>query len=360
MKEKGQLSQELICYIRKEHLSRVLFRNRIPKKFQIQTLPSNCSTSIQPAIQRKQNTVDDFIIITPAFNEEQYIERTIESVLAQTCKPLLWLIVDDGSTDQLAHIVKQYAEKHPWIQYVYRQREDGKTYYESNVYAIQYGLDRIENSECGMRHYDYIAILDADITLLPDYYERIFSCFQSDPLLGAASGIYREIGKNGFKKVLHDRRSCPKNTMVFRKACFDQIGGFIPMKYGGEDTIACFTARMNRWKTWSFPDIVAIHNKPVGTGHGKGILKIRFRQGFGEYFLATHPLFMLFKSFRRAGLEPPYVVGGLIRLGGYIVAHFAGEKRQISSELIRFIRKEQKSRVFHWNRIPSEWNMERQ
>ncbi len=146
--------------------------------------------------------------------------------------------------------------------------------------------------------------------------------------------------------------------MVFKKECFDDIGGFDPMKYGGEDTVACFAARMKSYKTWSFPDVVAIHNKPIGTGHAKGLFKIRFRQGVGEYFLATHPLFMLVKSARRCLKEPPYGISGLLRLAGFVYAHYLRENRQIPDELVQFIRKEQLDRIFKGNKIPGEMQIE--
>lgn len=300
-----------------------------------------------------------FIIITPAFNEVAHIGQTIESVLAQTAKPLVWIIVDDGSTDKTAEIVKRYADVYPWIHYAYRSKDPAQSYYSSNVYAIQHGLEAIKNLELRIKNYDCLAILDADITLPSDYYEKIFTRMKSDPTLGIASGVYIDrIGEEKFRKVLNDRRSTPKALMVFRRQCFEEIGGFIPMTYGGEDTVACFTARMKGWKTWSFPDIVAVHNKPVGTGHAKGLFKIRFRQGVGEYFLGTHPLFMMVKSIRRCFKEPPYLVGGLIRLSGFVYAHFMKEDRQISGDLINFIRKEQLDRIFKGNKIPGEMQIE--
>lgn len=291
-----------------------------------------------------------YVIVTPAFNEEKHIEDTIKCVVSQIFKPFRWIIVDDGSTDDMVKIIQQYTKQYNWIKYVFRPKVSGQSYYGSNVYAIQEGLKYLDDI-----NYTYLAILDADISLQPDYYEKLISRMQKDDKLGIASGVYVDrIEENKFRKVLNDRRSTPKALMVFRKQCFEDIGGFIPMKYGGEDTIACFMARMKGWKTWSFPDIDAIHNKPVGTGHAKNLLKIRFRQGKGEYFIATHPLFMLVKSIRRCIKEQPYIFGGLARLWGFIYANFIGEPCQISEELIKYIRKEQFDRVFQSNKIPKE------
>lgn len=320
----------------------------------------------------------NYIIITPAYNEAKFIADMIDSVISQTRKPLLWVIVDDGSMDNTPEIIKRYATEHPWIRYVRRAKDPSQSYYSSNVYAIFEGIKqlqmsearsqkseevgRIENGElriengqeCKQLDFQYLAILDADISLPPDYYEQILRRMPSDEKLGIASGVYIDrIGDNKFRKVLNDRRSTPKALMVFHRKCYQDIGGFIPMKYGGEDTVACFSARMKGWKVWSFPDIVAIHNKPVGMGHAKNILKIRFRQGIGEYFLATHPLFFLLKSMRRCVKERPLLIGGLVRIAGFICGFFIKDKRQISDEIVKYIRKEQWYRIVHGNRIPA-------
>ena len=196
--------------------------------------------------------------------------------------------------------------------------------------------------------------MDADISLPDDYYERIFDRFSKDDKLGVASGVYQDLVNGQLRKVLNDRRSTPKAIQVFRKKCFEQIGGYLPLKYGGEDTCACIMARMKGWKSWSFPELCVIHNKPAGTGHTNGMLKIRFRQGVGEYFLATHPLFVLVKSLRRCVRERPLITGGFARLAGFLYGYCLREKRQIPDEMVRFIRREQMGRLFKMNRIPKE------
>lgn len=290
-----------------------------------------------------------YIIITPAYNESAYIKRTIESVLAQSILPLKWVIVDDGSTDDTAEIIRKYAEQHNWIHYVYREKKTGQTYYASNVYAIEEGYQQVKNLD-----YDYLAILDADISLPDDYYERIFDRFSKDDKLGVASGVYQDLVDGKLRKVLNDRRSTPKAIQVFRRECFKQIGGYLPLKYGGEDTCACVMARMNGWKSWSFPELCVVHNKPAGTGHSCSMLEIRFRQGLCEHSLATHPLFMFLKSIRRCAKERPYIFGGFARLAGFLYGYCLREDRQMPDEVVRFIHREQVGRIFNLNQIPME------
>lgn len=295
----------------------------------------------------------NYIIITPAYNEEDHIGQTIESVIAQTVKPQLWVIVDDGSTDQTAAIVKRYAARYNWMKYVYRPKVAGQTYYASNVYAIEEGL-----GFTGDIDHHYLAVLDADISLPQDYYEKIFRCFQCDERLGIASGIYLVPDGKKLKRVLNDRRSCPKNIMVFRREVFEEIGGFLPLAYGGEDTAACIMARMKGWKTWSFPDIKTIHHRPTGTGSAKNILRARYIQGLSEYGLGSHPLFVLGKALKRAVKESPFLIGGLMRLLGYIIGNIRHAPRVVPDEVVRYYRREQVNRILKWNRVPREFRTE--
>ena len=210
-----------------------------------------------------------YVIITPAYNEAAYLGATIDGVVQQTIRPKRWVIVDDGSQDETPRVAQEACTRYPWIQYYRRERSTDHTYYASNVYAIREGVRCVDAVE-----YDYLAILDADISLPPDYYAQILQRFEQHLRLGIASGVYVDRMHNGFRKVLNDRRSTPKALMVFRRGCYEDIEGFLPMKYGGEDTCACFAARMAGWQTWSFPDLVAIHNKPAGTGQALSLIHI--------------------------------------------------------------------------------------
>ena len=287
-----------------------------------------------------------YCIITPAYNEALFIEQTIKSVLCQTILPCKWIIVDDGSVDETEEIVRRYTDKYDWISYLYRAKPSGESYFSSNVNAIMEGW----NSLAG-ELFKYLAILDADITLPKNYYEKILKSFDFDTRLGVASGIYENLIGGKLCKVLNDRRSTPKAIQVFRREVFESIGGFIPLKHGGEDTIACVMARMSGWKTWSFPDIKVVHHRPTGTGKSSSILRVRFNQGMCEYSLATHPVFFVIKCIRRSFLEKPFMVGGILRVCGYFFAYIRKEEILIPDDVVRYTRSEQLRRIIQLNKI---------
>jgi biofilm PGA synthesis N-glycosyltransferase PgaC len=287
-----------------------------------------------------------YVIVTPAYNEAQCLARTIESVVRQTVPPARWLIVDDGSTDNTAATVDSYARSFPFIRYLRRERGSQDAYFASNVYAIMDGVRHL-----GELPYEFLAVLDADIILPPDYYEQILAQFRADADLGVASGVYENLIDGQLHRVMNDRRSTPKAIQVFRRTCFEQIGGYVPLVHGGEDTCACVMARMHGWRTWSFPQLKAIHQRPAGVRHARGLLRARFRQGLCDYGMSTHPLFMLIKSLRRCVLEPPLLIGGLLRLVGYVYGYLRREPSQVPSEVAAYVRQEQVGRVLSLNRI---------
>lgn len=290
-----------------------------------------------------------YVLVTPAYNEADYLRATIESVIHQTVPPRHWIIVDDGSTDDTPAIICSYARQCSFIQYYRRSRTSEASYFASNVHAIMEGLQQVDLMGC-----EFVGVLDADITLPPDYYEAIFARFDADPLLGVASGVYENMVNGKLRKVINDRRSTPKAIQVFRTECFSQIGGYVPLRRGGEDTCACIMARMSGWKSWSFPELKVVHHRPTGMGNAGGILRVRFMQGLCEYGLATHPLFMLVKSLRRAVLEPPVLIGGLLRLAGYMCGYVTREPRDMPAQAARFIRRDQFHRVIGLNRMAQE------
>ena len=288
-------------------------------------------------------TVPDatYVLITPAYNEGRFLAKTMEGVLAQTRRPLRWVIVDDGSTDDTWEIVCRYAGQNGFIDGCQRQRVAGETYYGSNVHALLQGYARVKNLD-----FEYLGILDADMILCPPYYAEILRRFAANPQLGIAAGTYVEEVAGSWREALIDRRSTPKALQVFRRACYEQIGGYVPCPHGGEDTYTEILARMHGWQTWSFPDLRAVHQKPVGTADGKSILHARFRQGLTDYCVATHPVFMVAKCLRRCFKERPYGGAGLARLAGFAYGYLVHERRQIIGEARRYVRKEQMRRLW--------------
>ena len=275
-----------------------------------------------------------YVLVTPARNEEALIEKTIQSVIAQTVLPTKWAIVNDGSTDNTASIVSRYAANHPWIELVNLPAHRDRSF-AGKVHAFNAGLERVKDLD-----YEVIGNLDSDLSFDADYCEFLLTKFEEDSTLGVAGTIFREHGgyssaSDSFEGQNHVAGGC----QLFRRRCFEEIGGYIPNRAGGIDWIAVTTARMMGWRTRSFREKYFFHYRSLGTAE-RSLLASTFSYGEKDYYLGGHPLWELFRVVYRA-TKKPYLLGGIALYSGYLSAFLRQMKRPVSDELMRFHRKEQ-------------------
>ena len=278
-----------------------------------------------------------YVVVTPARNESRHMRALIESMVAQSRLPLRWVIVSDASTDGTDDIVESYRGRFDWIDLV-RMPEKRDRSFAAKASCVNAGLERVAQLP-----YDIIASLDADITFPPDYFAYLLERFEQVPRLGVAGTPFVEGGGGRydyhFTNIEHVSGAC----QVFRRECFQEIGGYIPIRGGGIDWIAVSTARMNGWQTRTFTERVCEHHRPMGTGSA-GRIKSIFRHGWKDYYLGGHPLWQLFRATYQS-TRPPYVVGGLCLLAGFCCAALSRTERKVSTELMRFHRAEQIARL---------------
>ena len=201
-----------------------------------------------------------YVLITPAHNEETFITKTLDSMVAQTALPERWVIVDDGSDDRTAEIVARYAERHPWIELVRRPRSLDRNF-AGKVHAFNAGLQRVEGLQ-----FDVIGNLDADLSFEADYLSFLMQKFDQDPTLGVAGTPFTEDGgydtaRDSFEGENYVAGGC----QLFRYRCFQEIGGYVANRAGGVDWIAVMSARMKGWKVRSFPEKRFHHYRSLGT-----------------------------------------------------------------------------------------------
>jgi glycosyltransferase involved in cell wall biosynthesis len=278
-----------------------------------------------------------YVLVTPARNEEAYIEKTIESVIAQTVMPQKWVIVSDNSTDSTDGIVRKYAQEHSFIQLVRKDGEEKRTF-SSKVYAFRTGYEHVQDTG-----HDFIGMLDADVSFAPDYYENILKKFDGDKKLGVAGGVRYDLCNGKFVKVLCAKNSVGGPYQLFRRHCFEQIEGFTPIAIGGEDAVAEIKARMYGWRVESFPEFVIYHYRATGSAT-KGPLGAAFQDGKKCYLLGYHPLFQIVKSIYRMQ-NSPRIFGGLFLMAGYFYAMLRRLEKAVPEEVVTFLHTEQQSRI---------------
>jgi biofilm PGA synthesis N-glycosyltransferase PgaC len=278
-----------------------------------------------------------YVLITAARNEEAFIEKTIQSVLSQTILPKKWVIVSDGSTDRTDEIIQNYATGRDWVDFL-RMPERKERHFAGKAYGFNTGYARMKTM-----NYDVIGNVDADISFERDYFEYLLDKFQKYPDLGVAGTHYVEGRFHSFRDSYIDMHHVNGQCQLFRRCCFEEIGGYLPIRAGGIDWIAVTTARMNGWKTYSFAERTFIHHRGMGTA-GSNVLKARFHYGKKDYLFGGHPLWEVLRGVFQM-TKRPYLVGGLCLLSGYFWSVLTRAERPISRELITFHRNEQMKRL---------------
>lgn len=279
-----------------------------------------------------------FVLITPARNEEAFIEKTIESVISQTLLPVKWVIVNDGSTDKTREIVNRYLRQHSWIEMVEMPQQRDRSF-AGKVTAFNAGYDRIKDLR-----YEIVGNLDADVSFGNDYLEFLAGKFYEDPSLGVAGTVFREdggydSGSDSFEGHRHVAGGC----QLFRKKCWEEIGGYIPHRAGGIDWMAVTTARMKGWKTESFRERYFFHFRHLGSAE-RGVFSSAFSYGEKDYYLGGHPLWELFRVAYRA-TKKPYILEGAALGLGFCWAFLCHTPRPVSRQLMVFHRKEQMAKL---------------
>lgn len=259
-------------------------------------------------------------------------------MVTQTLLPQRWVIVDDGSTDSTSEIVQDYVRRYPWIELI-RRGQNVERNFGAKVHAFNAGLERALSLS-----FDVIGNLDADISFDSDYLQCLMSKFSDDSRLGVAGTPFTEDGgydtaRDSFEGENHVAGGC----QLFRRQCFDDVGGYMPNPAGGIDWIAVTTARMKGWKTRSFPEKRFHHYRTLGTA-GRSGTAASFSYGEKDYYLGGSPVWQLFRVAYRM-TKKPVLIDGLALLSGYCWAALRRMKRPVSGELMRFHRGEQMKKL---------------
>jgi poly-beta-1,6-N-acetyl-D-glucosamine synthase len=289
-----------------------------------------------------------YVLVTPARNEAEFIELTLKSVVAQTVRPAKWVIVSDGSTDSTDDIVNKYIADHGWIELL-RMPERRERSFASKVQAFEAGYARLKDVP-----YQFIGSLDGDVSFDNQYFAFLLQKLVEDHTLGLVGTPFAESNRTydyRYTSIEHVSGAC----QLFRRECFEEIGGYVAVKGGGIDLIAVIKARMNGWKTRTFTEKVCLHHRTMGSAQG-GALSKWFRNGVKDYALGCHPLWEIFRVCYQM-TKSPCLVGAVLLACGYVWSLIRCVDRSISPEIMIFRRREQMNRLMEFltrrSRVPS-------
>jgi glycosyltransferase involved in cell wall biosynthesis len=278
-----------------------------------------------------------YILISPCRDEAAYIQTTIDSIVSQSILPAKWIVVDDGSTDDTPKLLAEASRQYPFIEVIRYDAREKRNVGPGVIEAFYVAFQTIN-----LNDYDYLCKFDMDLEIPPNYFESLIKRMESNPRIGTCSGkpYFRNQQGRLVSEKCGDEMSVGM-TKFYRVTCFEQIGGFVREVMW--DGIDCHRCRMLGWIacSWDDPEIRFIHLRPMGSSQ-KGVLAGRMRHGFGQYFMGTGLLYMAISALYRM-TRPPFVIGGLTMLVGYLKSWLAGECRYEDPQFRKFLRR------YQWN-----------
>lgn len=278
-----------------------------------------------------------YLLVSPCRDEAKYLRRTLDSVAAQTIRPALWVIVDDGSTDATPQILEEYARKLPFLRVIHRKDRGSRRVGPGVIDAFYAGIDGLDLDD-----FDYICKLDTDLDLPPRYFELLMLRMEYEPRLGTTSGKpwFHHPDTGALVPEAMDNEMSVGASKFYRVACFLEIGGFVRQVMW--DGIDCHRARMLGWIAEAVDEdpFRFLHLRPMGSSEGKGIWSGRVRMGFGQYFMGSALLFFLASAAFRL-TKHPVLIGTVAMLWGYLSSAVKRVPRYGDLEFRRFLRRYQ-------------------
>ncbi|MFZ2986720.1 glycosyltransferase family 2 protein [Ideonella sp.] len=275
-----------------------------------------------------------YALISPCRNEADYMRQTLDSVIAQSARPALWVIVDDGSTDATPTVLADYASRHDWIRIVTRQDRGHRAVGPGVIDAFYAGFNTIDPGE-----FEFICKLDLDLRLPPRYFEILIERMHANPRIATCSGK-AWIEQDG---QLHDERHGDETslgmTKFYRSTAFAQIGGFVREVMW--DGIDCHECRRKGWIacSWNEPDLRFVHLRPMGSSQ-QSVYVGRMRHGYGQYFMGTGALYMAASALSRVN-QAPYLLGSLAMMWGWLKSALQRAPRYGDAEFRNALRRYQ-------------------
>lgn len=275
-----------------------------------------------------------YIALTHCKNEEKTISRCVESVLNQTIPPEVYVIVDDGSTDETPMILRGFEGKIVVVT-LDSGRLRGRGDHHRNLLLVSYreAVRRVKN-------WSYLLTIDADEILLSDYMERLIAEMEEDNRLGITSGVPLSRVGDGYRKIYRGSRNVWNGARVYRRGCWEDIG-MIPGVQGW-DLWAQLEANRFGWRTKPFNSINFLEERPWG----RPTIRSWIRRGFTRRRLGYSTITHLITCVTRIS-HRPFILGALAFLLSFLLFKL-GSWNYFNEEYYDFARRYTKNIARGW------------
>lgn len=271
-----------------------------------------------------------YAIVTPARDEAANLGRLAACVEAQTVLPTEWIVVDNGSADATADLVRELASRQSWIRLVQGPPAPGAARGGPVVRAFLTGLAALQSDP------DVVVKLDADLSFPGDHFQGLLGAFAADPRLGIAGGVCWELTGGEWRPQFTTRDHVRGAARAYRRACLEEL---LPLpERMGWDGVDELKAQTRGWSTRSLPELPVRHHRALG-GRERRLAKW-VAQGDMAHFMGYRPSYLLVRALYRSTQEP----SALAMVYGYARAALRRQPRYEDSPTVRQLREAQSLR----------------
>ncbi|MDY8134500.1 glycosyltransferase [Aquimarina sp. 2201CG5-10] len=266
-------------------------------------------------------------IVIPAHNEERFIAKTLDSLVSQTLLPKKIVVVNDNSTDNTEHIIREFTAKYDYISLLSTNTSEDHMPGSKVINAFYKGYETLNTD------YDIICKFDADLIFPIDYLEKIVNHFNSNDKIGMAGGFcYIQQNKDWILENLTNKDHIRGALKAYRAACFNDINGLKPSM--GWDTVDELQAQYHDWQIKTDTSLKVKHLKPTGNTYNP---KAKYKQGEAFYRMRYGFWITIIASIKLAWLKKrPYLISDYI--SGFLKAKKANQTFLVSEAEGIFIR----------------------
>jgi len=276
-----------------------------------------------------------YALVTPARDERENLERLAASLLAQTVLPDAWVVVDDGSVDGTRELAASLAAEHPWIHALSSPGSEsvGGALAEGrgvgrDVIAFNAGIAALEAPS------DLVLKLDADVSLDPDYFERLLEVFAAEPRLGIAGGVCLELEKGRWTPQRVSAGHVRGAVRAYRWECFCAVTPLVERL--GWDGIDEIKARTLGWQTRSIEGLAFRHHRKLGSRDGRR--RTWAGQGEAAFYMGYRPTYLALRSLLHMRRD----VTAVAMAYGYLRCWVRRAPRHDDADVVRQLRAEQR------------------
>lgn len=273
----------------------------------------------------------NYAVLTPVRDEAAELPRLARSLAAQTMPPAQWIVIENGSTDGTGQAALALAAEHDWIRVVRAAPGPPRLRGAPVVRALHEGIAALEG------RFDVVAKVDADVSLDPDYFERLQQAFAADPALGLASGGCVELVDGDWQERPVTGTHVWGAARAYRRACLDDV---LPLdERMGWDGLDQLRAATRGWKVERVPGLQFRHHRREGARDGSR-RRVWAAQGSAAHYMGYRTSYLLLRTLHRARREP----AALAILGAYLLAALRREARCPDLEVRKQLRRQQRAR----------------